>query len=102
MIRHDFTPLESAISGAVVLVLLCTGLAVFLSGDPWDEHVPQEPRLYEVACEGPLGWARYSVDYNVYGEPRTGHSGAMRFETTDGRLVKAQNCLASCPAEWSR
>ena len=102
MIRHDFTLFESAISGAIVLILLCTGLAVFLSENPWEEQVPVEPRLYEVACEGPSGWTRFTVDFNVYGEPRAGHSGAMRFETTDGRLVKAQNCLASWPAEWSR
>lgn len=101
MIRHGFGLYERATIGAIVLMVLCWSV-FFLSGDPWEEHVPAEPRFYEVACEGPSGWVQFTVDYNVYGEPRAGHSGAMRFETVSGRVIKAQNCLASWPAEWSR
>ena len=63
---------------------------------------PPPPRHYEVACEGPDGWERFTVDFNVYGKPRSFRQGVMRFETTEGIEVHGSNCIAKHPAEWCR
>ena len=60
-----------------------------------------EPRLYEVHCEGPNGWEKFTVNFNVHGRARD-VQGTMRFVTIEGVEVHSNNCIATHPAESRR
>ena len=96
------------LSSLILILLLITalfGLAVSVYEHSMKEEQAQAehgPRFYEVHCEGPGGWEKFTVDFNAYGEPRSFRRGVMRFETTQGVKVHGSNCIAKLPAEWRR
>ena len=96
--------LETTILVFLVGVAL-VGLGIGLLGMAKEDQAPSqpaEPRFYEVHCEGPDGWEKFTVDFNPYGKPRSFRQGVMRFETTQGVEVHGSNCIAKHPAEWRR
>lgn len=96
---------------SVILVLLLIaalfGIVVSLyehSSEYEEERAQVEsgPRLYEVHCEGPGGWEKFTVDFNVHGEPWSFRHGVSIFVTTQGVKVHGSNCITKYPAEWRR
>ena len=96
----EFSDLILALLAGAVLV----GLGISLIPEERADSSARaaEPRFYEVHCEGPDGWEKFTVDFNAYGKPRSFRQGVMRFETTQGVMVHSSNCIAKHPAEWRR
>ena len=95
--------------GKVIAALLVGTALIGLGLSLIEEHKksretsaqPAEHRLYEVHCEGPNGWEKFTVDFNAHGRARY-VQGTMRFITIEGVEVHSSNCIAKHPTEWRR